>query len=68
MDFLSAVDSHLITTLIQGKNITLDEPMIKAFHWDLKGKMKIKRKPRPIGNEIKDLADASSTIVIQMEL
>ena len=68
MDFLSAVNSHLITTLIPGKYITLDESMIKAFHRDLKGKMKIKRKPRPIGNEIKDLADASSNIVIQMEL
>ena len=68
MDFLSAVNSHLKTTLIPGKYITLDESMIKAFHRDLKGKMKIKHKPRPIGNEIKDLADASSNIVIQMEL
>ena len=30
--------------------------------------MKIKRKPRPIGNEMKDLADASSNILIQIKL
>ena len=42
--------------------------MIKSFHHDLKGKIKIKRKPRPIGNEIKDLSDARSNIVIRMEM
>ena len=30
--------------------------------------MKIKRKPRPIGNEIKDLADARSCIAVKLEL
>ena len=27
-----------------------DKSMIKSFHRGLKGKIKIKRKPRPIGN------------------
>ena len=42
--------------------------MIKAYHHDLPGKIKIKRKPRPIGNELKDLSDALSMIVLHIEL
>ena len=51
-----------------GDTCTLDESMIKSFHRDLKGKIKIIRKPRPIGNEIKNLADAKTNIVLHMEL
>ena len=46
----------------------LDESMIKSFHRNLKGKIKIIRKPRPIGNEIKNMADAVTKIVMNMEL
>ena len=42
--------------------------MIKSYHRNLKGKIKIKRKSRPIGNEIKDLADARSCIAVKLEL
>ena len=48
--------------------MTLDESMIKAYHKSLPGKIKIKRKPRPIGNEIKDMSDGRTHIVVQMEL
>ena len=41
--------------------------MVKAFHKNLKGKMKIIRKPRPIGNEFKTLCDARSKIVLFAE-
>ena len=42
--------------------------MIKTFHRNLKGKIKIIRKPRPIGNEIKNLSDVMSNIVLNLEL
>ena len=41
--------------------------MIKSFHQNLKGKIKI-MKPRPTGNEIKNLSDAVSNIVLNLEL
>ena len=34
----------------------------------MKDKIKIKPKPRPIENEIKDLSDAKTNIVIRMEM
>ena len=40
---------------------------IGTFH-HLKGKIKIILKPRPIGNEIKNMADGLSNIVLNMEL
>jgi len=35
---------------------------------DLTGKVKIIRKPRPVGNEIKDISDARTHIVVRLEL
>ena len=54
LDFIAAVNQHLLHALTPGKFITLDESVIKSYHKNLKGKIKIKCKPRPIGNEIKD--------------
>ena len=45
MEFLSAVNDNLIQALTPGNIITLDESMIKSYHRNLKGKIKIKRKP-----------------------
>lgn len=42
--------------------------MIKALHKDLKRKIKIIWKPRPIDNEIKNLYDAMLQIVLNLEL
>lgn len=67
-EFLSAVNLNLREAVTAGDVITLDESMIKSFHKNLKGKIKIKRKPRPVGNEIKDLSDGRSNIVLNMEL
>ena len=42
--------------------------MIKSCHHNLKGKIKIIWKPRPISNKIKNLTDAGTNIVLSMEL
>ena len=68
MEFLSAVNDNLLQALTPGNIITLDKSMIKLYHGNLKGKMKIKRTPQPIRNEIKDLADARSLIAVKLEL
>ena len=57
LEFLEAVNQNLQEAVTGGDILTLDESMIKAYHKDLLGKIKIKRKPRPIGNELKDLSD-----------
>ena len=67
-EFLTAVNENLIHTLTPGNTVTLDESMIKLYHQNLKGKIKIKRKPQPIGNEIKDMADARSNIAVELEM
>ena len=67
MEFPSAVNYNLLQALIPGNIITLGKSIIKSYHRNLKGKIKIKRKPQPSGNEIKDLADARSCIVVKLE-
>lgn len=42
--------------------------MIKSYHRGLKGMIKIICKPRPIGNEIKNMSDAALNIVTFVEL
>ena len=41
--------------------------MIKGYA-QLPGRIKIKRKPTPVGNEIKDVCDSMSKVVLNMEL
>ena len=67
-DFTNVVNEHLTSAITPGNVVMLDESMIKSFHRKLKGKIKIKRKPRPVGNEIKDMSDARSNIVIKLEM
>ena len=67
-DLLDAVNEHLQTAMRPGDFLCLDESVVKAFHKNLKGKIKIIRKPRPIGNVFKTLCDARSKIVLYMEL
>ena len=68
LDFIDAVNTHLKQSMKAGEVLCMDESMIKAFHRGLNGKMKIIRKPRPIGNELKTVSDASTNIVLHMEL
>ena len=42
--------------------------MIQSFHYDLKGKIKIICQPRPIGNEMKNMSDGISKIILHLEL
>ena len=49
---LEAVNNQFQSSLAPGSYITLDESMIKSYHQNVKGKIKIIHKPRPIGNEI----------------
>lgn len=68
LDFIDALNARFQSAVNAGDFLCLDESMIKSFHRDLKGKMKIIRKPRPIGNECKNLCDARSKIVLNIEL
>ena len=68
MDFLAAVNDNLVSAFTPGSHVCMDESMIKSFHRHLTGKIKIMRKPRPIGNEIKDISDSRSNVVFRMEL
>ena len=68
LQFIEAVNERLALAVSAGDIVVVDESMIKAHHRNLPGKIKIKRKPRPIGNEIKDLCDARTCIVIRMEI
>ena len=68
LNFIFAVNSHLKETMRAGEVLCIDESMIKAFHRGLNGKMKIIRKSRPIGNELKTVSDAKTHIVLHMEL
>ena len=42
--------------------------MIKLFHRNLKSKIKLIWKPRPIGKKIKNLSDAAINIALNMKL
>ena len=66
--FMNACNKRFQQALTPANRLTLDESMIKDFHKDLPAEIKIPRKPRPVGNEIKDLCDAVTKIVLVMEL
>ena len=58
MDFLHQVNLCLQEAIMPGDVVTIDKSMIKSYHKNLKGKIKIIRKLRPVSNEIKDVSDA----------
>ena len=64
LDFLPVINETFQNAITPGTNLTLDESMIKSYHQNLKGKIKI----HPIGNEIRNMVDAATKIVINMEL
>ena len=67
-DFLHAVNTRFRNATHPGTYLTLNESMIKSYHRNLKGKIKIIRKPRPIGSDIKNMCDGMSQILINLEL
>ena len=66
--FLEAVNEIFKEAFSPGDTLCLDESMVKSYHKGLKGKMKIIRKPRPIGNEFKNMSDSRTNIVNHLEL
>ena len=68
LDFLAVINETFQNTTMPGTYLTFDESMIKSYHWNQKGKIKIIRKPCPIRNEIKNIADAATKIVTNIEL
>ena len=68
IEFLHALNTRFRSALHPRSYLTLDESVIKSYHRNMKGKRKIIKKPRPIGNERKNRLDAISQIVINLEL
>ena len=68
LDFLDAVNTQFKQAITPGSFITLGESKIKSFQHDLKGKIKIICKLKPIGNETKNMSDGVSKIVLHLEL
>ena len=68
LEFVAAVNDQFQKALALGSYITLDASMIKTFIETLLGKIKIIRKPRTMGNEIKNLADPASQIALNLGL
>lgn len=66
--FLHAVNRRFKLALTHGDVLCIDESTVKAFQKKLRAKKKVKRKPRPIGNEFHAICDGRSKIVIHMEL
>ena len=66
--FLHAINTRFRNAIHPGTYLTLDESMTKSYDRNLKGKIKIIRRPRSIGNEIKNMCDGMSQIVINLEL
>ena len=54
-DYINAVNMSLVNAITPGDTLYADESMIKSYHRNLTGKLKIKRKSRLIGNECKRL-------------
>ena len=67
LDFIDAVNVNLKVAMKAGEVLCVDASMVKAFHRGLDGMMKIIHKPRPNGNKLKTVSDASIHIVLHME-
>ena len=68
LQFIDAFNEKCEEVFIPGEYLVLDESMVKSFHRNLQGKMKIIRKPRPVGNEFKNVCDGHTQIVLFLEL
>lgn len=60
-------EKHLESAFMPGETVGLDESMIKSFHKNIQGKMKIIWKSCPVGNEINYMVDGHSKIVVNIE-
>lgn len=67
LDYIKILNKTFQGAIIPSSTIVLDESMIKAYHRHMPGLKKIPRKPRPIGVELKILADGSTFIILNIE-
>ena len=67
LTYINVLNSSFQDALVPSSTIVLDESMIKAYHYGMIAKKKIIRKPRPIGVELKNLADGETCIVLNIE-
>ena len=65
---IDATNSAAKEALSPGLILVIDESMVKSYHRNLQGKIKIFRKPRPISNEFKNLCCGITGIVLHLEL
>ena len=56
------------TAMKDGGVLCIDKSMLKSYHKGLNGLMEIRRKHRPIGNELKTMSNASTHVALDMEL
>ena len=68
LNFIKTVTVNLKGAMRAGEVLCIEELMVKAFHKDLNGMMKIISKPQPISNELKTVSDASAHIVLHTDL
>ena len=64
--FLAAVNASFKRAYSPGDVVCLDESMVKSYHRTPKGR--IIWKPRPVGNEFKNMSDSETNIVTNLEL
>ena len=50
IQLINAVNKRSVDAISPGYVLAVEESMVKSYHHDLKGKIKIIRKPRPTGN------------------
>ena len=55
LEFAAAVNDQFQKALAPGSWITLDESIIESFHRNLRDKIKIIQKLKPVGNKVKFL-------------
>ena len=64
LDFIKELNAAFQAAIIPSSTIVLDESMVKSYHRKMPGIKKIMRKPRPIGVELKVLADGSMALYL----
>ena len=68
LNFINTVTVNLKGAMRAGEVLCTEELMVKAFHKDFNGMMKIISKLQPISNELKTMSDASTHIVLHINL
>ena len=65
--FIEKLNESFQGAITPESSMTVDESMISSKHANHKGKKNIRRNPRPVGVELKNLADAKTKINLVLE-